>query len=82
MLMLQYDLTCSRYANYYYDKGVQKRDLIKAYGILFVLKVTGQAGKFSVVPLLLNVGSGLGLLAVVSIALESRPSSIGIVKSW
>ena len=59
-------LVCSRYANYYYESGVQSRDLIKAYGILFVLKVTGQAGKFSVVPLLLNIGSGLGLLAIVS----------------
>ena len=59
-------LICSRYANYYYENGVQRRDLIKAYGILFVLKVAGEAGKFSVVPLLLNVGSGLGLLAIVS----------------
>ena len=42
------------------------RDLIKAVGIRFVLKVTGRAGKFSVVPLLLNLGSGVGLLAIVS----------------
>ncbi|KAI0212138.1 P2X purinoceptor 4 [Lamellibrachia satsuma] len=56
-----------RYANYYYENGVQKRDLIKAYGILFVLKVAGEAGKFSVVPLLLNVGSGLGLLAIATV---------------
>ena len=40
--------------------------MIKAYGIRFVIKVTGEAGKFSPVPLLLNLGSGLGLLAIVS----------------
>ena len=55
-----------RYANYYYENGTQMRDLIKATGIRFVIKVTGQAGKFNVVPLLLNIGSGLGLLAIVS----------------
>ena len=31
-----------------------------------LIKATGTAGKFSIVPLLLNVGSGVGLLAVVS----------------
>ncbi len=56
----------SRYSNYYNENGTQTRDLIKATGIRFVIKVTGQAGKFSIVPLLLNLGSGLGLLAIVS----------------
>ena len=55
-----------RYSNYYNENGTQTRDLIKATGIRFVIKVTGQAGKFSIVPLLLNLGSGLGLLAIVS----------------
>ena len=55
-----------RYANYYYVNATQKRDLIKATGIRFIIKVNGEAGKFSVVPLLLNLGSGLGLLAIVS----------------
>jgi hypothetical protein len=55
-----------RYGRYYSDNGVDKRDLIKAYGIRFIIKVTGRAGKFSIVPLLLNIGSGIGLLAVVS----------------
>ena len=55
-----------RYANFYSENGKAKRDLFKAYGIRYVVKVTGRAGKFSVVPLLLNIGSGLGLLAVVS----------------
>jgi hypothetical protein len=54
-----------RYGRYYSEAGVEKRDLIKAYGIRFIIKVTGRAGKFSIVPLLLNIGSGIGLLAIV-----------------
>ncbi|ELU13670.1 hypothetical protein CAPTEDRAFT_169132 [Capitella teleta] len=56
-----------RYANYYEEAGNSTRDLIKAYGLRFVIKVTGEAGKFSVVPLLLNLGSGLGLLAIATV---------------
>ena len=55
----------NRFANYFHENGTLYRDLIKAYGIRFVVKVTGKAGKFNIVPLLLNVGSGLGLLALV-----------------
>ena len=46
------------------------RDLYKVYGLRFVIKTTGRAGKFSMVPLLLSLGSGLGLLAIVSINTE------------
>jgi len=42
------------------------RDLVKAFGIRFIIKVSGTAGKFSIIPLLLNIGSGIGLLAIVS----------------
>lgn len=51
-----------RYAHYYADS---LRTLYKAYGIKFIVMAQGRGGKFSVVPLLLNIGSGLGLLAVV-----------------
>ena len=54
----------------YEKNGKLYRDLFKAYGIRFLIKATGTAGKFSVVPLLLNVGSGVGLLAVVSSLLD------------
>ena len=47
------------------------RTLVKAYGIRFVIKVTGQAGKFNIVPLATTVGSGLALLAVVGCSLIS-----------
>jgi len=53
----------------YERNGVLYRDLFKAYGIRFIIKVSGQAGKFAIVPLLLNIGSGIGLLAIVSLLL-------------
>lgn len=55
-----------RYANYYENNNTALRDLYKAYGIRFIVRVTGKAGKFNIIPLLLNIGSGIGLLAIVS----------------
>ncbi|GFO41282.1 P2x purinoceptor, partial [Plakobranchus ocellatus] len=48
------------------DDGSYKlyRNLYKAYGIRFLITVQGTAGKFNIVPLLLNIGSGLALLGV------------------
>lgn len=36
------------------------------FGIKFLIEVDGQARKFSLIPLLLNVGSGLALMGLVS----------------
>lgn len=49
-----------RYAHYYNDTA---RTLFKAYGIKFDILVNGRGGKFNIVPLLINVGAGLGLFA-------------------
>jgi len=57
---------CYRYASTYVQDGKLYRDLVKAFGIRFIIKVTGKAGKFGIIPLLLNIGSGIGLLAIVS----------------
>jgi P2X purinoceptor 4 len=56
-----------RYSSMYENNGTLYRDLFKAYGIRFLMKLTGKAGKFNIVPLLLNVGSGIGLLAIASV---------------
>ncbi|GFU29844.1 p2X purinoceptor 4 [Nephila pilipes] len=53
-----------RYAHFY---GDSQRTLYKAYGIKFIIMAQGRGGKFNIVPLLLNIGSGLGLLAVATI---------------
>ena len=38
--------------------GENRRTLYKTYGINFVVNVHGEAGKFSVIPTLLNLGAG------------------------
>ncbi|KAK4019347.1 hypothetical protein OUZ56_001370 [Daphnia magna] len=53
-----------RYANYHEEN---RRTLIKAYGIRFVIEVRGQGGKFNILPTLLNIGSGLALLGVTTV---------------
>ncbi|XP_074869742.1 P2X purinoceptor 5 isoform X2 [Carettochelys insculpta] len=52
-----------RFAKYYRDgAGVEYRTLIKAYGIRFDVMVNGKAGKFNIIPTIINVGSGLALM--------------------
>lgn len=46
------------------------RILHKAYGIRFIISVTGTAGKFNLVPLLLTIGSGLGLLTLATLVAD------------
>ncbi|XP_056662911.1 P2X purinoceptor 5 isoform X5 [Monodelphis domestica] len=56
-----------RYAKYYQDAdGVEFRTLTKVYGIRFDVLVSGKAGKFSIVPTLVNVGSGVALMRACS----------------
>ncbi|XP_025070611.1 P2X purinoceptor 5 isoform X3 [Alligator sinensis] len=52
-----------RFAKYYKNTdGVEFRTLIKAYGIRFDVMVNGKAGKFNIIPTIINVGSGLALM--------------------
>ncbi|NXT40164.1 P2RX5 protein, partial [Pelecanoides urinatrix] len=56
-------LLYSRFAKYYRDaEGVDYRTLIKAYGIRFDVMVNGKAGKFNIIPTIINIGSGLALM--------------------
>lgn len=52
----------------YHDEN--RRTLFKNFGIKFNVKVSGQAGKFNLVPLLINLGSGLALLGLVKVDSE------------
>ncbi|XP_012942306.1 purinergic ATP P2X4 receptor subunit 1 isoform X1 [Aplysia californica] len=57
-----------RYSVFNESTGLQLyRNLYKAYGVRFLVTVQGKAGKFSIVPLLLNIGSGMALLGVATI---------------
>ena len=57
-----------RYANYYREQTKEYRDLVKAYGIRFVIEVTGKASMVnyaSVIRILLAIGSLAGLFKAV-----------------
>lgn len=57
-----------RFAKYYSDMtGNEHRTLIKAYGIRFDIVVFGKAGKFDIIPTMINIGSGLALLGVATV---------------
>ncbi|XP_065707837.1 P2X purinoceptor 4 isoform X1 [Patagioenas fasciata] len=57
-----------RFAKYYKDpNGTESRTLIKAYGIRFDVIVFGKAGKFDVIPTMVNIGSGLALFGVATV---------------
>ncbi|KFQ18500.1 P2X purinoceptor 4, partial [Merops nubicus] len=57
-----------RFAKYYKDSdGSESRTLIKAYGIRFDIIVFGKAGKFDVIPTMINIGSGLALFGVATV---------------
>ncbi|KAM9371687.1 P2X purinoceptor 4 [Phaethornis superciliosus] len=57
-----------RFAKYYKDSsGTESRTLIKAYGIRFDIIVFGKAGKFDVIPTMINIGSGAALFGVATV---------------
>ncbi|XP_059719562.1 P2X purinoceptor 4 isoform X1 [Haemorhous mexicanus] len=57
-----------RFAKYYKNSdGTESRTLVKAYGIRFDIIVFGKAGKFDVIPTMINIGSGLALFGVATV---------------
>ncbi|XP_046724071.1 P2X purinoceptor 4a [Silurus meridionalis] len=60
-----------RFAKYYTNAdGQETRTLIKGYGIRFDVMVFGNAGKFNIIPTLLNIGAGLALLGLVNVVCD------------
>lgn len=53
-----------RFANRFRENGTEIRELYKAYGIRFIINVSGTAGKFNIVPLMLTIGAGIGLMSI------------------
>ncbi|XP_062571578.1 P2X purinoceptor 4-like [Saccostrea cucullata] len=53
--------------NFKFENGTEYRTLYKAYGIKFVISVSGQGRKFAPVPFLTNIGSGLALLSIATV---------------
>lgn len=59
-----------RFADKFKENNLTKRILTKAFGLRFIINVVGKAGKFNLIPLLLTVGSGLGLLTIAAIVTD------------
>uniref|UniRef100_A0A673BSB0 Purinergic receptor P2X, ligand-gated ion channel, 8 n=1 Tax=Sphaeramia orbicularis TaxID=375764 RepID=A0A673BSB0_9TELE len=56
-----------RHTRYYKNEaGESYRSLFKVYGVRFNIMVNGKAGKFSIIPTAINVGSGLALMGAVT----------------
>ncbi|XP_062031018.1 P2X purinoceptor 5 [Lepus europaeus] len=56
-----------RFAKYYRDAaGVEFRILMKAYGIRFDVLVNGKAGKFNIIPTVINLASGVALMGAAA----------------
>lgn len=51
-----------RFARYYDAGGQTYRNLFKVYGIRFDILVNGKAGRFSIIPTVISIGSGLALM--------------------
>jgi len=67
-----------RYASYYWvpDQNVttgplpgyrEQRDLMKVFGVRVIYLVNGKGGKFYIIPLVLNFGTGLALLGIATV---------------
>lgn len=59
-----------RYPLYFVEDGQQKRQLIKAFGVLFLFETEATARAFDLTTFLLNVGSGLALLGIAEVFAE------------
>ena len=51
-----------RFANKYRQDGKDYRVLVKAFGLRFIINVSGQAGKFDIVPLMISSNLFLDLI--------------------
>ncbi|XP_065707565.1 P2X purinoceptor 6 [Patagioenas fasciata] len=57
-----------RTASYYWDSQRQlHRNLLKLYGIRFDISVHGQAGKFSIVPAAVSIGTGIAFFGAATV---------------
>nr|XP_057926193.1 P2X purinoceptor 7 [Doryrhamphus excisus] len=59
-----------RFAKYNTVNGVEERTLYKAFGIRFDIMVFGQAGKFSIIQLVVYIGSTLSYYALTTVLID------------
>ncbi|KAL1768834.1 P2X purinoceptor 7 [Sigmodon hispidus] len=56
-----------RYAKYYKENNMEKRTLIKAFGIRFDILVFGTGGKFDIIQLVVYIGSTLSYFGLATV---------------
>ncbi|XP_006149377.1 P2X purinoceptor 7 isoform X6 [Tupaia chinensis] len=59
-----------RYAKYYRENNVEKRTLIKVFGIRFDILVFGTGGKFDIIQLVVYVGSTLSYFGLATVFID------------
>uniref|UniRef100_A0A8C7U8G1 P2X purinoceptor n=1 Tax=Oncorhynchus mykiss TaxID=8022 RepID=A0A8C7U8G1_ONCMY len=59
-----------RFARYQTEKGVEERTLFKAFGIRFDVMVFGKAGKFSIIQLIIFIGSTLSYYTLTTVFID------------
>ncbi|KAK2491593.1 hypothetical protein MC885_021571 [Smutsia gigantea] len=59
-----------RYAKYYKENNVEKRTLIKVFGIRFDILVFGTGGKFDIIQLVVYIGSTLSYFGLASLFID------------
>lgn len=59
-----------RYAKYYKENNVEKRTLIKAFGIRFDILVFGTGGKFDIIQLVVYIGSTLSYFGLATVCID------------
>ncbi|XP_074061709.1 P2X purinoceptor 7-like [Macrotis lagotis] len=59
-----------RYAKYYKEGNVEKRTLIKAFGIRFDIQVFGTGGKFDIIQLIVYIGSTISYFGLATVLID------------
>ncbi|XP_023120567.2 P2X purinoceptor 1 isoform X3 [Amphiprion ocellaris] len=59
-----------RYAKHYMEDRIQKRTLLKVFGIRFDIIVQSLARKFDIIPTLTAIGSGVGIFGVATVVCD------------
>ncbi|XP_039075546.1 P2X purinoceptor 7 isoform X2 [Hyaena hyaena] len=59
-----------RYAKYYKENNVEKRTLIKVFGIRFDILVFGTGGKFDIIQLIVYIGSTLSYFGLATLFID------------
>ncbi|XP_037000509.2 P2X purinoceptor 7 isoform X2 [Artibeus jamaicensis] len=59
-----------RHAKYYMENGVEKRTLVKVFGIRFDILVFGTGGKFHIISLIVYIGSTLSYFGLATVFID------------